>query len=151
MSGIDPVTLEKTELMKELSSLYIVRTATPFVVLRRMRLLEKKYAWRAVVGGTYALKRMLDIAEAVARWIEETYPGTKVKGTHHGYFKLFEEPEVIRKISESGAEILMVAFGAPRQDMWIGENRDKLVAGVAMGVGGLFDFYFGKLHGRPSG
>jgi hypothetical protein len=57
MSGIDPVTLEKTELMKELSSLHIVRTATPFAVLRRMRLLEKKYAWWAVVGGTYALKR----------------------------------------------------------------------------------------------
>ena len=32
MSGIDPVTLEKTELMKELSSLYIVRTATPFAL-----------------------------------------------------------------------------------------------------------------------
>jgi hypothetical protein len=61
MSGIDPVTLEKTELMKELSSLYIVRTATPLAVLQRMRLLEKKYAWRAVVGGTYALKGMLDI------------------------------------------------------------------------------------------
>ena len=72
MSGIDPVSREKTELMKELSSLYTVRTATPNAVLRRMRLLEKKYAWRAVVGGTYALKRALDIAVSMGMLVALT-------------------------------------------------------------------------------
>ena len=38
------------------------------------------------------------------------------------------------------ADILLVAFGAPRQDLWIAANHQRLAVQVAFGVGGLFDF-----------
>jgi N-acetylglucosaminyldiphosphoundecaprenol N-acetyl-beta-D-mannosaminyltransferase len=42
-----------------------------------------------------------------------------------------------------------VAFGAPRQELWIARWRDHLTIPVAMGVGGLFDFYSGRIPRAP--
>jgi N-acetylglucosaminyldiphosphoundecaprenol N-acetyl-beta-D-mannosaminyltransferase len=99
--------------------------------------------------GLFLLGARPGIAEAMARWIESEYPGMRVNGMHDGYFLPSEEESVIREINESQAEIVLVAFGAPRQDMWIAQHRDKLHAGVAMGVGGLFDFYSGQMPRAP--
>jgi N-acetylglucosaminyldiphosphoundecaprenol N-acetyl-beta-D-mannosaminyltransferase len=99
--------------------------------------------------GIFLLGGRPGVAEAVAAWVQARYPGTRVKGTHHGYFPPSEESTVIGKINDSGAEMLMVAFGAPRQDTWIDEHRDELHVSVAMGVGGLFDFYSGMIPRAP--
>ncbi|MDD3471568.1 MAG: WecB/TagA/CpsF family glycosyltransferase, partial [Syntrophaceae bacterium] len=53
------------------------------------------------------------------------------------------------KIKDSGAHLLLVAFGAPRQDLWINEHLDETNAKVAIGVGGLFDFYSGRIPRAP--
>lgn len=52
--------------MDELTKLYVIRTSAGPALLRRMRLAEKKYAWKIVVGGAYALKRTLDVAVSTA-------------------------------------------------------------------------------------
>ena len=68
------------------------------------------------------------------------YPGLRVCGTQHGYFSLAEEAQVIDAIRRSGAQVLLAAFGAPRQEKWIDDHREALGVSVQMGVGGLLDF-----------
>lgn len=46
-------------------------------------------------------------------------------------------------------DILFVAFGSPKQEIWIYENLDKLPVKVAIGVGGAFDFLSGKIKRAP--
>lgn len=79
------------------------------------------------------------------------YPGLKIVGTHHGYFKHNSEEEqaVIKAINDSLADILLVAFGVPAQEKWIHTNRHKLSPKVLIGVGGLFDFYSGHIPRAP--
>jgi N-acetylglucosaminyldiphosphoundecaprenol N-acetyl-beta-D-mannosaminyltransferase len=52
-------------------------------------------------------------------------------------------------INASQAEILFVAYGAPNQDKWIARNLPRLKVGVAMGVGGAFDFIAGVAQRAP--
>lgn len=99
--------------------------------------------------GVYLLGAEPGVARKVADWMEANHPGIQIKGCRHGYFSREEEPEVVAQIAESGADILLVAMGAPRQEIWIRQNLDKLGVPVAMGVGGLFDFYSGRLPRAP--
>ena len=98
--------------------------------------------------GLFLLGARPGIADLVRDWICEQYPDTIVNGLHHGYFGPDEE-EIIGQIRGSGASILLVAFGAPRQDVWIAERLDRLGVKVAVGVGGLFDFYSGRIPRAP--
>jgi len=100
-------------------------------------------------AGLFLLGAQPGIGELVRDWVECNYPGAKVKGMHHGYFTPEEQPAVLEQIRQSGARILLVAFGSPRQDLWIAEHKDNLGAGIAMGVGGLFDFYSGRIPRAP--
>jgi N-acetylglucosaminyldiphosphoundecaprenol N-acetyl-beta-D-mannosaminyltransferase len=99
--------------------------------------------------GIYLLGARPGVAAAVAEWVGSHYPATEVSGFRDGYFKPEEEPEVIRGIAASGASVLLVAFGAPRQDVWIRRNLQATGVKVAMGVGGLFDFYSGRIPRAP--
>ena len=72
-----------------------------------------------------------------------------MSGCRDGYFSAAEEPEVVAGIARSGAAVLLVAFGAPRQDLWLHRNLAATGVKVAMGVGGLFDFYSGRIPRAP--
>jgi N-acetylglucosaminyldiphosphoundecaprenol N-acetyl-beta-D-mannosaminyltransferase len=73
-----------------------------------------------------------------------------VAGCHHGYFdRQTENDKIIRMINESGADILLTAFGAPAQEKWTLANRGRLSCPAALGVGGLFDFYSGAIKRAP--
>lgn len=89
------------------------------------------------------------VAENVQNWIKEKYPNVLLAGCHHGYFNQEEEMEVIKKIVDSEADVLFVAMGAPKQEEWIAKNLPKTKAKVAIGVGGLFDFYSGRITRAP--
>ena len=99
--------------------------------------------------GLFLLGARPEVPERVRDWINKNYPGVTVSGCHHGYFSPEEEPEVIARIAESGADLLLVAFGAPRQDTWIHDHLRETGVKVAMGVGGLFDFYSGRTARAP--
>jgi exopolysaccharide biosynthesis WecB/TagA/CpsF family protein len=88
-------------------------------------------------------------AAETARRMQELYPGLKIAGTRHGCFTAEEEDGVIHRINESGAGILLVAFGAPHQEIWIDAVRDELAIPVCIGVGGLFDYYSGHIPRAP--
>jgi N-acetylglucosaminyldiphosphoundecaprenol N-acetyl-beta-D-mannosaminyltransferase len=89
------------------------------------------------------------VAEKMAKRVTSDY-NVKIAGFAHGYFhRLNENKEIIDKINMSGARILLVAFGAPLQEKWIDENLEKLRPEIAMGVGGLFDFFSGNIKRAP--
>ncbi len=90
------------------------------------------------------------VAEKVKQNLEEKFPDLKIAGFQHGYFDLDKEnEEVISKINNSKADILLVAFGAPDQEKWIHSNFKKLKPNVSIGVGGLLDFFSGNMPRAP--
>jgi N-acetylglucosaminyldiphosphoundecaprenol N-acetyl-beta-D-mannosaminyltransferase len=97
----------------------------------------------------YLLGARPGIARAAADAMLRRYPDLMVAGVRDGYFQPDEDARVLDAINESGARILLVAFGAPRQELWIAQRRDRLQVPVAMGVGGLFDFYSGRIPRAP--
>lgn len=81
------------------------------------------------------------VAEKAARVLQEHNPSLVIAGTYSGSPSIAEEDDIIRRINESKAVVLFVAFGAPAQDLWIARTLHKMPSvRVAMGVGGSFDF-----------
>ena len=89
------------------------------------------------------------IAEAARKKAEELYPGVKIAGTRNGYFNKEDEPEIIRQINDSGADVLFAALGAPKQEFWLQEHRNELKPALRVGLGGSFDVLAGKMERAP--
>jgi exopolysaccharide biosynthesis WecB/TagA/CpsF family protein len=89
------------------------------------------------------------VAAATAAAMQERQPGLHIAGVRDGYFGRDDEAAVIDEINASGADILLVAMGAPKQDLWLAANHERLQVPVRIGVGGLFDFYSGRIRRAP--
>ena len=87
------------------------------------------------------------IAERTKNNLLVRYAKLKIAGTWQGYFDHeFQSEMVINAINNSGADILLVAFGVPLQEKWIYEHFDEINCKAQLGVGGLFDFYSNKFQ-----
>jgi len=90
------------------------------------------------------------IAEKMSENLKTSYSGIRIAGYRDGYFDWDTESEtVVGQINASQADILLVAFGAPRQEMWIQRYSSQLDAKALIGVGGLFDFFSGTMPRAP--
>ena len=89
------------------------------------------------------------VAEAAKSKSEELYPGVQIVGCHNGYFTDADVPGIIEEINNSGAEMLFVALGAPKQEKWILAHRQELKPRILMGIGGSFDVLAGKMERAP--
>ena len=89
-------------------------------------------------------------ASVCAERMEKAYPGLHVVWSHHGYVEEETEQELIDQINRSGARILLIAKGVPKQELWIDRNASRLNVPVLMGVGALFDFYSGAVPRAPA-
>ncbi|MBN1200889.1 MAG: WecB/TagA/CpsF family glycosyltransferase [Anaerolineae bacterium] len=89
------------------------------------------------------------VAEQAAANLVNRNPGLQIVGTYAGSPSPHEEETIIERVNASGADILFVAYGAPRQDKWIARNEARLDVCVAMGVGGTFDFIAGVVPRAP--
>ena len=104
-----------------------------------------------VVGGKPG------VAEAAMENVREKYPGIKIVGTQHGYFKGThlgkkgheEEIAVIEDINKHQPHILFVGFGAKKQELWIEYNKDLINANVIIGNGGTLDGLAGIVKRAP--
>lgn len=107
----------------------------------------------AALEGTphsvYLLGGRPGVAAAVATWIEARHSECRIAGFHHGYFGEGHRAEVIESIRRSGATVLLVAMGAPAQELWLREHLEATGARVGIGVGGLFDFFSGRIPRAP--
>ena len=90
------------------------------------------------------------VADEAAKKMRETYSQIEIVGTRDGYFSKEDEKDIIEDINRSGANILLVALGAPKQECWIEEHRDELInIKVAIGVGGSLDGMAGIVKRAP--
>ena len=88
------------------------------------------------------------VAELAAQNAQKNFEANIV-GTRNGFFNTDDEPAIIDAINNSGAEILLVGLGVPKQEKWIFNNLDKLKVPVSIGVGGTFDVLAGKVKRAP--
>ena len=89
------------------------------------------------------------VAARAAEILRSQFSGLQVAGCHAGSPAEAEEDEIVAMINRSAADILLVAYGAPRQDKWIARNLPRLDVNVAMGIGGSLDFIAGVVPRAP--
>jgi N-acetylglucosaminyldiphosphoundecaprenol N-acetyl-beta-D-mannosaminyltransferase len=99
--------------------------------------------------SVYLIGGQPGVAEEAAREMQRRYPALTVAGVQHGYFGAEEEPAAVQAIAAATPDILFVAFGAPRQEKWIRRHQEALGASVAIGVGGSFDVFAGRVQRAP--
>ncbi|MBI5304844.1 MAG: WecB/TagA/CpsF family glycosyltransferase [Chloroflexi bacterium] len=90
------------------------------------------------------------IAERAAQALAAKHPRLQIAGCYAGSPAPAEDEAITRRINESRARILFVAYGPPKQELWIARNA-SLLPGVAlaMGVGGTFDTLAGIVPRAP--
>lgn len=112
-------------------------------------LMEKICAAAAERGYTIFLYGSTDEhLEKAERNLRERYPGIRVGGRQNGYTD--DTDAVLRKINESGAEILFVAMGSPKQELFLHKYRHRLPKILLMqGVGGSVDVLSGEVRRAP--
>jgi len=77
-------------------------------------------------------------------------PSLRVAGIDDPFVKLDEDqPEIVARINAAKPDILFVALGNPKEELWMGRNCAKLDAGVVIGIGGTFNFIAGKVKRAP--
>ena len=89
------------------------------------------------------------VAEELGSRLTEKYPGLQIVGCHHGHFAETESCNIAHAIRESHASVLFVAMGVPRQELWIAHWGHETGAKAVLAVGGLFNFYAGKIPRAP--
>jgi len=83
--------------------------------------------------------------------LEQTFPGLAIAGTHSPPFRALtpaEEEADIQRIQASGASVVFVGLGCPKQEQWMARQQGKLPA-VMLGVGAAFSFHSGAVSQAP--
>jgi exopolysaccharide biosynthesis WecB/TagA/CpsF family protein len=109
---------------------------------------------RAAASGArvYLLGGQNGAAVEAARRLCATYPGMIIAGTHEPPVARIEDMDseaIVRRIEAARADILLVAFGHPKQERWIALNRPRLTVPVAIGVGCTLDLLAGRAKRAP--
>jgi N-acetylglucosaminyldiphosphoundecaprenol N-acetyl-beta-D-mannosaminyltransferase len=100
--------------------------------------------------SVYFLGASDKIVRATADALRTRHPGLDVRGYADGYFGRDEAPVRARAVAASGAELLFVAMGVPRQEYFIEEQWEIFGARVVIGVGGSFDVIAGLRKRAPA-
>jgi N-acetylglucosaminyldiphosphoundecaprenol N-acetyl-beta-D-mannosaminyltransferase len=93
------------------------------------------------------------VAEMLKEVMEEKYPGVKIVGTFvppfREVFSKEENQQMIDAINAVKPDMLLVSLTAPKQDIWIAENLEKLETHLAIGIGGAFEVAAGMIQRAP--
>ena len=89
------------------------------------------------------------VADRAAAELTRLYPGLPVAGTYGGSPADTDWPQIRQRLAAAPADLLFVAYGHPRQDLWIHQHREELPVTVALGIGGAFDFVAGITPRAP--
>jgi N-acetylglucosaminyldiphosphoundecaprenol N-acetyl-beta-D-mannosaminyltransferase len=90
-----------------------------------------------------------EVADELARRLRADNPGLQV-AAHSGSPEPSSDAETMGRIDAERPHVLLVAYGAPKQELWIDRLGDRLTnVAVAMGVGGAFDFLTGRVPRAP--
>ncbi len=90
------------------------------------------------------------VAELAKNKVLEKYPLLKIVGAMWGSPLEKDDKDMVSEINKSKADILFLAYGCPKQELWISRNLEKLdTVKVAMWIGWTFDFISGKIKRSP--
>jgi N-acetylglucosaminyldiphosphoundecaprenol N-acetyl-beta-D-mannosaminyltransferase len=117
--------------------------------------LMAKHCERAAQNGTrvylYGGRDRLAL-DRLARRLRDRFPGLRiVGGWSPPYRELTDEEQqgVVDDINGSGADVVWVGIGVPKQEKWMAAMRSRLDAPVLLGVGAAFDFHAGLVPQAP--
>ena len=89
--------------------------------------------------------------EKLYKVLSESYPGMKIAGMYSPPFRSLtdeEDSEIIKRINETEPDFVWIGLGAPKQEIWMAEHKDK-IKGFMVGVGAGFDYYAGNISRAP--
>jgi len=100
---------------------------------------------------TFFLGAAPGVAERAAAELRRRAPGLVVAGVHAGSAEPEDDAVSVARVRESGAQVLLVAYGMPKQERWIARNLPALPdVRLAIGVGGVFDQVSGVQRVPPA-
>jgi N-acetylglucosaminyldiphosphoundecaprenol N-acetyl-beta-D-mannosaminyltransferase len=120
--------------------------ATGVAIVERLAALSAEEGF-----GLFLLGAGPGVAEHAAQALTGRHPGVRVVGTYAGSPRAEDWPAISKRLHAAQPDALLVAYGAPKQDLWIREHHSELPASVkvAMGVGGVLDYLSGRVPLAP--
>ena len=89
------------------------------------------------------------VAAELAATLRDANLGLEV-AAHAGSPDPSDDVESVHRIHDHRAQVLLVAYGAPTQELWFDRLKDRLGVSVAVGVGGSFDYLTGRVPRPPA-
>lgn len=102
-----------------------------------------RHGWRLFLLGAGP-----GVAGDLAGRLHSSNPTLEV-AAHSGSPEPSADEETLKLINEHRADVLLVAYGAPRQELWVDRLKGRLGVSVAVGVGGTFDYLAGRVPRAP--
>lgn len=156
------ITANKNPLVKELinESTYQIPDGIGMILASKVKggslkervtgvdMMERLLRFAAEEGhGVFFYGAKEEVVSEAKRKLEERFPTLNIAGYENGYTK--DNQALVDKINASGAKLLFVALGSPKQELWIKENMKHLNVKVFQGVGGSFDVFSGRTKRAP--
>src|SRR5579863_4796198 len=99
--------------------------------------------------GVFLFGASPEVNREAAAALSTAYPGIRLVGSEHGFIPADQMPALVDRINASGARILVVALGSPRQEIWMRTYLPGLNVRICQGVGGTFDILAGRVKRAP--
>lgn len=93
------------------------------------------------------------VPEALAEQLKMQFPNIRIVGLFSPPFRAVtpeEDEKHVEVINQSGADVLWVGLGCPKQERWMYEHRDRLRVPVSVGIGQAFDIHSGRSKQAPA-
>jgi N-acetylglucosaminyldiphosphoundecaprenol N-acetyl-beta-D-mannosaminyltransferase len=124
------------------------RVYGPTLMLETLKATQGKPAFRHfLLGGKQST------LDKLKRVFADRFPGAVIAGMHSppfGEWPAEEFERVCEMIRSSGANLIWVGLGCPKQEHWIARHKDRLPPGVYFGIGAAFAFHAGEVKQSPS-
>lgn len=116
---------------------------TDLVLMLAEESARRGYRWYLLGGGG-------DVARRAARALVDQFPGLLVVGAAPGSPRPEDDAATLQAIRAAGpVDVVLVAYGAPKQEQWLDRNLSDLGVPVGIGVGGVFDYFSGAVPRAP--
>jgi len=113
-------------------------------LIYRIAELAGQHGWRVFFLGAAE-----GVAHKASEALHARYPGLVVAGVFAGSPRPEDNADIVARVKAAQPDVLLVAYGAPAQDLWIARNLIALEVPLCMGVGGSFDFVAGMVPRAP--
>lgn len=99
--------------------------------------------------GVYFLGAREEVVSQVAELAPRRFSGLRIAGYRNGYWKPEDETDVVKDIQSAAPQLLFVAISSPKKEQFLGRYQEAMKVPFAMGVGGTFDVFVGKVQRAP--